>query len=124
MVNICSHNLKESLDFYTHLFDFKVQYESDWFIHLLSRHNDLELGIIDTNNELVPSEYEGTPKGVYFTFVVKNADEIYKEAVKADVEIVSEPTDTFYGQRRLLIKDPNGALIDVSSPIPNFVFKE
>jgi len=38
--------------------------------------------------------------------------------------IVSEPIDTSYGQRRLLLKDPDGTLIDISSPIPNVNFQE
>jgi len=30
--------------------------------------------------------------------------------------VMQEPVVTFYGQKRLLIKDPNGVLVDVSSP--------
>jgi len=111
MINICSDNLQNSKNFYTKLFNFRVDYDSDWFIHLVSKDGQLELGIIDRVNQIVPEEYQNLPTGFYTTFVVDNADEV--------VEI---PTDTIYGQRRLLLKDPNGSLVDVSSPIPNFVF--
>lgn len=122
MTNICSNNLKESRDFYIKLFDFNVDYDSDWFIHLISKDKKLELGIIDRTNEIVPKDFQNNPQGFYVTFVVDNADEIFKIAESEKFQIVGEPTDTFYGQRRLLLKDPNGTLVDISSPIKDFEF--
>ncbi len=117
MTNICSDKLQESKHFYTKLFDFNVDYDSDWFIHLISKDKNLELGIIDKSNELVPEGFQNNPQGFYMTFVVESADELFKIAESEKFEIVSPPMDTFYGQRRLLLKDPNGALVDISSPI-------
>ena len=122
MTNICSDNLEESKEFYTRLFDFNVDYNSDWFIHLISKDKNLELGIIARTNEIVPKDYQLPPQGFYITFVVENADEVHSIAKSCNFGIVSEPEDTFYGQRRLLLKDPSGTLVDVSSPIPNFEF--
>ena len=121
MTNICSPNLPASRDFYTQLFDFNVDYDSDWFV-LISKDKNLELGIIDVNSDLVPADFQNTPNGFYITFVVKNVDNVYEIAKSEGYDIISEPTDTFYGQRRLLLKDPNDALVDVSAPIPNFNF--
>lgn len=122
MTNICSDNLEESRYFYTKLFDFTVDFDSDWFIHLISKDQKLELGIIQRTHEIVPKDFQNNPQGFYVTFVVDNVDEIYKIAVSEEFEIISQPMDTFYGQRRLLLKDPSGALVDVSSPIANFEF--
>ena len=122
MTNICSDNLAKSRDFYTKLFDFNINYDSDWFILLISKDKKFELGIIDRTNEIVPKGFQNNPQGFYVTFVVDNADEIFKIAESEKFEIVSEPTDTFYGQRRLLLKDPNGTLVDISSPIKDFEF--
>ena len=119
MTNICSEKLPESRDYYTKLFDFNVDYDSDWFVHLISKDKQLELGIISRTSEIVPTEIKGNPQGFYVTFVVENADEIFQIAKNEGFEIISEPSDTFYGQRRLLLKDPNGMIVDVSSPIPN-----
>ena len=120
MTNICSDNLAESRDFYVTLFDFNVDYDSDWFVHLISKDKQLELGIISRTSEIVPKGFQNGPKGFYITFVVESADAVYEIAKKNGLEIMAEPEDTFYGQRRLLLKDPNGALVDVSSPMPNF----
>ncbi len=122
MTNICSDNLVESKIFYTKLFNFNIDFESDWFIHLTSKDKRLELGIIDRKNEIVPKDFQNKPQGFYVTFVVDNADELFEIAKLEKFEIVNKPIDTFYGQRRLLLKDPNGTLIDISSPIPNFEF--
>ncbi len=122
MTNICSDNLAASRDFYTKLFDFKVDFDSDWFVHLISKDKNLELGIIDRTNEIVPKDFQNNPQGFYVTFVVDNADEIFRIAESEKFEIISEPKDTFYGQRRLLLKDPNGTLVDISSPINGFKF--
>ncbi|KXX66858.1 VOC family protein [Flammeovirga sp. SJP92] len=122
MTNICSDNLAESLYFYTALFDFKVEYKSDWFIHLTTKDGKLELGIIDRTNEIVPKGFQNNPQGFYLTFVVESADDFFAIAKSENFKIVSEPTDTFYGQRRLLLKDPSGTLVDISSPIKDFEF--
>lgn len=117
MTNICSDNLSASKDFYTRLFDFRIEFDSDWFVHLISENKRLELGIIDRTNQVVPKAYQRMPQGFYITFVVDNVNETYEVAKVANFEIVEKPHDTFYGQRRLLLKDPNGTLVDVSSPI-------
>lgn len=115
-VNICSNHLAESKAFYTKLFDFDIGFDSDWFIHLVSKGEKLELGIIDRNNDLVPESYRNYPQGLYITFVVDDVDAIWEVAIDEGFEILAKPENTFYGQRRMLIKDPDGTLVDISSP--------
>ena len=118
-VNICSDNIAESKAFYTKLFDFDIGFDSDWFIHLVSKGEKLELGIIDRNNDLVPESYRNYPQGFYITFVVDDVDAIWELAIDEGFETLAKPENTFYGQRRMLVKDPDGTLVDISSPIPN-----
>ena len=122
MTNICSDRLEESKIFYTRLFDFNIDYDSDWFIHLISKDKQLELGIMSSSSEIVPQGLNNRPDGFYITFVVDKADDIFEIAKAENFTILSEPEDTFYGQRRLLLKDPDGTIVDVSSPIPDFKF--
>jgi predicted enzyme related to lactoylglutathione lyase len=117
MTNICSEQLPESRDFYSKLFDFAIDYDSDWFVHLISKDKKLELGIIDINSEIVPKDIRKKPTGTYITFVVDNVDEVFKIAKTNKYEVVQIPENTFYGQRRMLLKDPNNYIIDISSPI-------
>jgi len=115
MTNICSSDLQKSKAFYVKLFDFEVDYDSDWFVHLISKNKQLELGIIDKNSELVPTEFQTNPTGFYITFVVGNVDEVFELTKAEQMQVIQKPADTFYGQRRMLLKDPDGALVDVSS---------
>ncbi len=120
LTNICSEKLPESKAFYTGLFDFTVDYDSDWFVHLISADRKLELGIIQRDNDIVPASSRQQPQGIYLTFVVESADDCYAKAKAAGFQVIEPPADTFYGQRRMLLEDPNGVVVDVSSPIPNF----
>lgn len=119
LTNICSDNLPQSQYFYTQLFDFKVAYESDWFIQLVVEGSGLELGIILRDHAVVPEPARVPPQGVYLTFVVEDADRLFAVATEEGFDILSAPEDTFYGQRRLLLQDPSGTVIDISSPIAN-----
>lgn len=120
--NICTDLLRETALFYGELFDFKRVFESDWFIQLQSTTGTIELGIMKRDHELVPSDYQGAPNGFYLTLVVEELTSIYEKVQQKGYDIVQEPEDTFYGQRRMLIKDPAGSLVDVSAPIPGFQF--
>ncbi len=115
--NICSSNLVESKSFYTTLFDFTVGFESDWFINLKSQSQPYEIGIIEKENDLAPSESRNNPTGVYLTFVEEDVEATYQLAKSLNFEILQAPEDTFYGQRRMLLKDPDGLVVDVSSLI-------
>lgn len=122
ITNICSNHIEESKLFYTTLFDMKVSYDSDWYVQLTSNDGTLELGVIDTDSEVVPKEARSQPQGLYLTFVVSDVAPLFDLAKQHTLHILTTPHDTFYGQRRLLLKDPNGIVVDISSPIPNFKF--
>jgi uncharacterized glyoxalase superfamily protein PhnB len=53
---------------------------------------------------------------MYVTFVAPDVDEVYKKAQEMGAKIIQEPRNEFYGQRRFLVLDPAGCLIDVCSP--------
>lgn len=118
LTNICSSNLPATRDFYVHHFGFKAVYDSDWFVNLQNPDKTLEIGILQAEHDLLPEGYRNqNPKGVYLTFVVEQVDQWYEKAQKQGLTIVQPPEDTFYGQRRCLVLDPNDLLIDVSTPV-------
>jgi predicted enzyme related to lactoylglutathione lyase len=117
LINICSDDLVASKEFFTTLFSLSIQFESDWFIHLKAENTNFELGIIDKKNNIVPEQVRSSPNGMYLTFVVDSADDVFACAQTHNIPIIQEPHDTHYGQRRLLLLAPDGAVIDVSSVI-------
>ena len=117
LTNICSDDLQKSKEFYVNLLGFQVKYDSDWYVQLCSpQDSEVEYGIIQRDHELVPKEYQNMPNGMYVTFVVEDVDVIYGVAVEMGIPIIQKPRNEFYGQRRFLIKDPNGCLVDICSP--------
>lgn len=94
LTNVCSDNLEVSKVFYTLLFNFKVDYDSEWFVHLVSEGRELEVRIMQSNHELVPKEFRGRPTGMYITLVVDDASAIYDKARELGCTIVKEPERT------------------------------
>ena len=117
MCNLLSSKLPETKDFYIQLFKFEVDFDSDWFVHLISKKGHFELGIIDHQSEIVPKELSRSTGGFYITLVVDDVDTLYKQCLESNTPILLPPENTHYGQRRMLLKDPNGAVVDVSSPV-------
>lgn len=120
LLNLISDDLDASKTFYTTLFDFEVDFDSDWFVHLMSKEHSLELGLISDTSDVLPPEAMAGSQGFYATLVVDDADAVFDDAGNLGTTIVSGPENTFYGQRRLVLRAPEGTLIDVSSPIPDF----
>ena len=116
LTNICSTDLEASKQFYTSLFSFKVGYDSDWFIHLVSEGSELELGIISENHEVVPVKAQGGILGAYLSFVVEDVDAFYQKAKELGCNILQSPEVTVYGQKRMLLIAPEGTVCDISSP--------
>ena len=115
--NICCKNLAASKEFYTQLLDLEIKYDSDWFVQLGSPSDpNIEFGLIQHDHELIPNSYQNAPNGMYITFVVPDVDTSYERALDLGAKIIQEPRNEFYGQRRFLLKEPSGCLVDISSP--------
>jgi catechol 2,3-dioxygenase-like lactoylglutathione lyase family enzyme len=115
---ILSDRLPETRDFYVALLGFDVGYDSDWFVSLTSADGAAthELGIWAVGHELVPSPYRADPAGIVLTFLVDDVDAVHAEARRLRLPLVAPPRDLFYGRRQMLVTDPNGLLVDVSTP--------
>lgn len=119
MFNVVADDPAALRDFYTTLLAFDVVYESDWYIVLVPRDGPrFELGIIARGAGVTPDAARRPPGGGYLTFVVPEVLRVFEQAKTMDAEIVEPPTDLVYGQRRMLLRDPAGTTVDISSPSP------
>lgn len=113
---IFSDKLESVRDFYVKLFGWRVDFDSDWFVHLQAPENaSIELGILRRDHEIVPEAFRAAPRGMMITVVVPDVDVVHQLASAQGLPIVEAPRDLFYGQRRMLLRDPEGTLVDVSS---------
>ena len=112
-IDILSPDLTATRDFYVELLGFRATFTSDWFVDLAAPDQPLlEIGILREDHDLVPKTAGG---GAMLTVVVPDADAVFAAAKARGVEVVEPPRDLFYGQRRVLLRDPAGTLVDGSS---------
>ena len=117
--NVLVGDLAAARDFYVGFLGLVVKFSSDWFIHVaIPDAPDLELGLFRADHELVPEAWRGAPRGGMLTVVVDDVNEVFEAAKSQGVPIVEPPRDLFFGQRRMLLRDPDGTLVDISSECP------
>lgn len=125
LATISSERLQESRDFYVDLFGLEVAQETDGYVKLVSPTDpELALGIIQRDHPLLPAAWRGAPVGMYLNFVVDNVDDFHARAVVRGLPIVQPPRDERHGQRRFLTQDPDGSLVEISSPVRQHVLPE
>lgn len=116
--SILTHDVAITAQFYQELLGMKRIGDFGWFVVL--SHDDMpqyEIGILDRDHETVPEVVSADPSGFITTFVVDDVEKVYSQAIAVNAEIIQQPRDLPYGQRRLLLRDPAGSVVDVSSPI-------
>ena len=114
--SVLSDDLPASRDWYVGLFGYRVEFDSDWFVHLQSADApDVEFGILARDQDIVPDRVRARPSGGMVTIVVEDVDALHQRAIERGVEVIEPPRDLFYGQRRMLMIDPNGSVVDASS---------
>jgi catechol 2,3-dioxygenase-like lactoylglutathione lyase family enzyme len=105
--------------FYVRRFRFHAVFEADWYVHLQSRDDaSVNLAVLAHEHETIPPEGRGTARGVILNFEVADVDTEYARVQAAGLPVLLSLRDEAFGQRHFIIRDPNGVLIDVITPIP------
>jgi catechol 2,3-dioxygenase-like lactoylglutathione lyase family enzyme len=118
VTNILSDRLAETRDFFKELLGFQVNFDEDWYVHLSAPGNPaLEVAVWRRDHELIPETYRQRPAGAILTVVVDDVDAVHERAGALGLTVVAPPRDQFYGQRSCLLLDPNGLVVDISTPV-------
>jgi len=113
--NLAVDDLAASRAFYERL-GYRLRFESPWFVQLAAPGREgLELGLLRRDHPVVPEAARSAPAGVMLTVVVPDVDAAWRTLREAGVEILEPPRDLFYGQRRMVVRAPEGTAVDVSS---------
>ncbi len=117
-VNILTNDVAATAQFYQDLLGMTRTGDFGWFI-ILSHEKmpGFEMGILDRDHDTIPNGISAAPAGFITTFVVDDVEKVHAQAIAMQAEIIQEPTDLPYGQRRLMLRDPAGAIVDVSALI-------
>lgn len=116
--NILTEEVAATAAFYEQLLGLEPHFASDWFVNLADPDNPaFELGILRQTSDIVPARAQRAPAGVMLTFVVDDCDAVYERALALKANVVEAPRDMPYGQRRVILRDPAGTFVDISSPV-------
>lgn len=65
---------------------------------------------------MISSTDEREPFPAFLYIYVDDADEAFQRAIEAGAAVIEEPLDTSYGDRRAMVRDPFGNLLQIAHP--------
>jgi predicted enzyme related to lactoylglutathione lyase len=104
--NIRSDRFDESRDFYNQVIGLGGGDGLDWILFFGTDQREVQLSVmkLDIKAGIHPD----------VSIEVDDVDDVYRRAVAAGAEIVYPLTDEEWGLRRFFVRDPNGAVINVT----------
>lgn len=103
--------------FYREHLGFIPVFESDWYVHLRGEASRQELAIIAFDHDTIPPEGRQKSQGLILSFEVADAAAEAQRLAEAGVRIVQPLRDEVFGQRHVIVADPNAILLDLITPI-------
>jgi catechol 2,3-dioxygenase-like lactoylglutathione lyase family enzyme len=105
-------------DFYRQYFGFTPVFESDWYMHLRADAPvPYELAVIAYDHDTIPKAGQVPSAGVILSFYVEDATAEATRLEAEGVPVAQTLRDEVFGQRHVIVADPNGILIDVIQAI-------
>lgn len=103
--------------FYIAHFGFVPVFESDWYVQLRGGSKGQELAIIAHDHDSIPPAGRQPSVGVILSFEVEDAAAEAQRLAQAGIPLAQPLRDEVFGQRHVIVADPNGILIDIITPI-------
>jgi len=79
---------------------------------------NLELAAEHLKQEVMPASAQKPPLGFEIALLTANVPELYAQAVKAGAAPLSEPAVKPWGQTVAYVRDNNGFLVELCTPMP------
>ena len=117
-IRIITADIKRLVSFYEKVTGLAAQWATEDFAEL--RAGTFTLAIGSTRTLAFFGEGIATPaanKSVIIEFLVADVDADYARIKGAGIEIVQEPTTMPWGNRSLLLRDPDGSLVNFFTPV-------
>ncbi|MGY1650536.1 VOC family protein [Geodermatophilus sp. SYSU D01119] len=116
---LCTARLAESSRFYRELFGFRPTFESDWYVSL-ERPGPVraELALVDCRHPTIPQGFRVPVRGLLVNLEVEDVEAEWARLVlRGGLRPELPLRDEDFGQRHFIVADPDGALVDVITPI-------
>lgn len=112
-------DLGASREFFVDHLEFRPVFEADWVVMLAHSGQDtITLGLMASHHPSSPpgpETFSGT--GMVFTLQVSEATALHRRLSGKGLPIVHPLSDEPWGQRRFMLRDPSGVLVDVVEQI-------
>jgi len=108
-----------SLGFYERAFGLerRLLHESGQYGELETGSTALAFAAHELAAESVRDLAKVDPSGFEICLVDEDVESAYKRAVDAGADAVSEPEEKPWGQRTAYVRDPDGTLVEIASPM-------
>jgi len=111
--------LEDSRDFFVKFFGMSLVLEASWVVMLARKEGGpIVLGLMTADhpsNPPGPETFGG--RGMILTLQVEDASKAFADAQKLGAPITYSLQDEPWGQRRFMVRDPSGILVDVVEQI-------
>jgi catechol 2,3-dioxygenase-like lactoylglutathione lyase family enzyme len=108
-----------SARFYIQHFGFQPRVALDWFATLSHQDRPLRARLRGADHDTVPEGNRGRrTQGLIIGLLVPDAAAVDARLRAAGVRVVLPVRDEPFGQRHVMVADPNDVLVDVVQPIP------
>ena len=104
--------------FYIDDFHFRPLFQSNWYVHVQSTEEAVNLGLVAKDHETIPAVGRGRVGAMLLNFEVEDVDTHYARLGAEGVRMALNLRDEVFGQRHFIVEGPDGVLIDVIRPIP------
>jgi uncharacterized glyoxalase superfamily protein PhnB len=122
-VRVITGDIKRLVGFYEQATGLRATWFTDEFAEVGTKGATLAIGAARTIDQFAPGAAEpASNRSVIIEFLVDDVDAVYQQLGSADV--VQRPTTMPWGNRSLLVRDPDGQLVNFFTPVtPDAVAK-
>lgn len=115
---LCAADVEAARDFYIRLFDFRVVFDSGWYVQIEAPSvSSAQIGIVERDHQSVPEQFRRDPAGMIISIEVDDVDAVHERVLQEGLAVPLPLRDEDFGQRHFMTVDPAGTLVDVITQI-------
>lgn len=117
-IRLITDDVARLVDFYEHLTGITADRPNEDFAELRTDTANLAIGSTRTVGLIAPGAARAADNhSVLVEFLTDDVDRVHRDLVALGAEVVMAPTTMPWGNRSLVVRDPDGTLVNVFSPV-------
>jgi len=118
------HDVEQAAAFYERVFGFERGEVNPGGFYIALKTGETTLAFVDAawvagnGIDFAPVRPQAQPPGIEVSFWVDDVETTYRAAIEAGASAWHEPVAKAWGQTVSFVRDPNGFIVEISSPPP------